>query len=551
MNQLKFIAGAKEEIPAKYLDQLFALMLANYKEILKNDPYLIENYSIIHTQLFGIIIEDTTKYFAIQNCYFNTSAGISIRNVANHTTKIINNTCVPRSFFNPPGISIQNSYFCTIEDNLCVGKTVGISLYNSSGSILKNNTCNLNDDGFYINYNSNITLIDNSCNNNEVDFNIEDTTNSTLRNNFCNNSEKAISFKRYCYNITVINNILINSGLFIESLNINNCLSYYFNNNSINDKLLGFFTNLNGAVFSESLYGQLFFINCSNLVISNQKLTDRASSLVLLGCNNSVITGNNCSRNLEYQGGIFLDQCFNCSLLSNVCNRNAIGIGISDSTEIYLRNNLCMDNSFMGISSGSSSVIELTENTCNYNMFGIYISNYYETSLFTNNTCTNNYFGIWIIGGYSLIINDICIISSNTLSNNDYFGMQLERADNNVIVFNEISINGNYGIRLVDGSNNNKIHHNNFSSNSHPSNSQGYDSGYNNTWYDAEAQEGNYWSDWSGSGSYAIDGSAGSVDLYPLGGTITTTQVNLSILIPFLILIPWVIKMKSKKKKEK
>ncbi|MHA1200750.1 MAG: hypothetical protein ACTSQF_15630 [Candidatus Heimdallarchaeaceae archaeon] len=44
MKQLKFIAGTKEEIPAKYLDQLFVLMLANYKEILIVEPPEVEYF---------------------------------------------------------------------------------------------------------------------------------------------------------------------------------------------------------------------------------------------------------------------------------------------------------------------------------------------------------------------------------------------------------------------------------------------------------------------------------------------------------------------------
>ncbi|MHA1123604.1 MAG: GNAT family N-acetyltransferase, partial [Candidatus Heimdallarchaeota archaeon] len=44
MNQLKFISGSKEEIPAKYLNQLFNLMQVNYVEILKDEPAEIEYY---------------------------------------------------------------------------------------------------------------------------------------------------------------------------------------------------------------------------------------------------------------------------------------------------------------------------------------------------------------------------------------------------------------------------------------------------------------------------------------------------------------------------
>ena len=65
MNQLKFIAGTKEEIPAKYLDQLFVLMLANYKEILKDDPPEIEYYR--KTWSLGVSSEQKLIYVLVIN----------------------------------------------------------------------------------------------------------------------------------------------------------------------------------------------------------------------------------------------------------------------------------------------------------------------------------------------------------------------------------------------------------------------------------------------------------------------------------------------------
>jgi len=137
--------------------------------------------------------------------------------------------------------------------------------------------------------------------------------------------------------------------------------------------------------------------------------------------------------------------------------------------------------------------------------------------------------------------------TNNTCENNEY-GMTLQSAENNLIFSNEFRNNNDYGVYLYSSCHNNIIHHNIFYNNSQYLGSQGYDSGTNNIWYDAEAHEGNYWSDWSGSGSYAIAGTADSVDLYPLGGTHTTTQVNLLLFLPMVFSIPIFIKMKLRRK---
>ena len=43
-------------------------------------------------------------------------------------------------------------------------------------------------------------------------------------------------------------------------------------------------------------------------------------------------------------------------------------------------------------------------------------------------------------------------------------------------------------------------------------------------WYDTVLNEGNYWSEYEGSGSYAINGSAGNTDPYPIGLSYDLTQ---------------------------
>lgn len=120
-----------------------------------------------------------------------------------------------------------------------------------------------------------------------------------------------------------------------------------------------------------------------------------------------------------------------------------------------------------------------------------------------------------------------CYIASNNITDNNYQGINIRYSHFNTITDNLIADSSQHGVALVGTSNHNVIHHNNFLDNSKEDTyridgeprgaltSQGFDEGYNNTWCDITKEEGNWWSDYSGSGSYAIDGPSNSVDQYP------------------------------------
>ena len=81
------------------------------------------------------------------------------------------------------------------------------------------------------------------------------------------------------------------------------------------------------------------------------------------------------------------------------------------------------------------------------------------------------------------------------------------------------------------------LHHNSFIDNNLIGTSQAYDRGANNLWYDAKKKKGNYWSDWNKTGSYSIDGSADSFDLYPLNKIPKKINFNYLMIFPAVILI--------------
>lgn len=121
-----------------------------------------------------------------------------------------------------------------------------------------------------------------------------------------------------------------------------------------------------------------------------------------------------------------------------------------------------------------------------------------------------------------------CHIASNNLTNNNYQGINIRYSNYNTITGNIIANTSQHGVALVGPSRFNIIHHNHFIDNGEEETyridgeergeltSQGFDEGSNNTWYDDATEEGNWWSDYSGTGLYSIDGPSNSTDPYPI-----------------------------------
>ena len=142
--------------------------------------------------------------------------------------------------------------------------------------------------------------------------------------------------------------------------------------------------------------------------------------------------------------------------------------------------------------------------------------------LVLNNTCSG-----FIVGLHTNYA-DRCIFQYNNFSYNTYYGLNIRFSDDCLITRNTVVGNGGHGISLIRDSTGNMVYNNTMARNggigsyewdyiySYTISSQGCDEGRGNMWYDEETQTGNKWSDYSGEGEYLLDGSAGSVDKYPL-----------------------------------
>lgn len=177
----------------------------------------------------------------------------------------------------------------------------------------------------------------------------------------------------------------------------------------------------------------------------------------------------------------------------------------------------------------------------------------------TDNECSN------FAQAIHLNIANDCLIKGNSIRSCNYQGINIRYSQRNEISYNIIEDTAQHGVAIVGTSYDNIIYQNSFCNNSKEEeylidgertgeiNSQGYDEGTNNTWYDEETKTGNRWTDYEGRGTYAIDGPANSEDKYPMiysADESASTGYNTLIVIGITCISFSVIRIRRKKKRE-
>ncbi len=237
------------------------------------------------------------------------------------------------------------------------------------------------------------------------------------------------------------------------------------------------------------------------------------------------------------------------SIINNTCLNYGGGVSIRNSYNVTICNNSCLDN-MVGITLYKSHFSILDQNTVrNWGM----VLDYSYLLQVTNNTCING--SIWLRNSPSSILrNNSCtgsaqmdgsiqvdksdnskitynhckkgnilledlnsvLVDHNIVQEHSFAGIRLVNAKNCTLTWNALIANQYGGIELNGDTNNLLIHHNAVAMTGNTNNSQAIDNGFNNSWYDSTTQKGNYWRDYSGNGTYFIDGDAKTNDSYPL-----------------------------------
>ena len=456
---------------------------------------------------------------------------------------ISNNTCNS----NKDSINLYNSNNNVIQNNSCSDGICGIEFERSNDNILSNNTCDKNDIGIVISHSANTTITNNTCDKNDIGLLISYSSNNIItNNNYDDNNESAIImewsnnntmslcnvtnnrvganikmsenctvenstfYSNTVYGIdiensvnhTMLNNIMTGCGFHISGRTLIEYNSHIIANNSVNNGPLYYLTNQNGSQIPDGAK-QIMIINCTNVTISDQNLSDVDVGTLLAYSSSNIIQNttyqnntygivlqntssynkilNNTYTNNTY--GIHLASSSHSNvIMSNNCSYNTYGLSVSHSNNNTIRCNNYSNNDY-GILISYSTAERVENNTCIFNTHhGIYTYYSHNNSIINNTANNNSNYGLFIqrsdrnritnnsiisnsIRGISLYYSDSNVIINNTCRWNGGSGIYSEHANYNIILNNTFS-NQTYGI-AGDSSSNNRIEYNIFSSHSY------------------------------------------------------------------------------------
>lgn len=366
----------------------------------------------------------------------------------------------------------------------------GIAVYSSFNHIYNNNISE-NGQGILLSRNTNNNSITNNFFYNNTWFggspsygygiSMSETTNDNIiSNNYFYNNHYGILF-RGSRNI-ISDNQFYKDGIYTYDPGYDNVLS----NNMVNDKPFVYLYGGSDQTI-DGYAGQICLVNCDNIVVKNNEISNVVSAVTLLNSHNCKIFENEFSETLNECIAVIDSD-------NNEIQRNNILENKKGDAFIILRsdNNLIKENNMqkskwgMLISKSHYNTIDGNNFIKNTRRSGIYASYISNTVFINNNISENRYDGVFIKdsedcefknnifynnGKYNyeycgIYVYGICknfLIENNLFDSNYKYGVLLYFSDN-IEVKNNIFINNDIGLS-VHHSNKNLITKNNFINN--------------------------------------------------------------------------------------
>ena len=408
--------------------------LASFGAGTENDPFFIANLqlSMIEEEVM-IDISNTDAHFVLFNCRIyleKVYVAIIMTNVSNGVIEdceisgagIILNRC-----------NRTDVLGCTISDSRF---EMGIEVSYSEDISLVGNTVNDCSAGFFIIGSENVRVEANHIfDNDHAGIDIYLVGNVTVRDNVLENNGVILSLWGAGYN-----GHSIEGSQYID-------VPYNIENNTVNGKPIGFFHEMIGSTIEGDTFGQVIFLNCSDVDIIGGTLTNTSIGFQAHFSRNCTIRDATISNNTNL--GMYVYRSNFTSIEDCDIYQNVVGVLLEDSNQTRVVNNTISDNELVGVS--------------------VHYSNE-------------------------------CMIQGNSISHNRD-GISLSTSSDCLVISNEILRNTLFGISVTDGSHQNTIYGNAIGWNVL---SNARDEAGSNFW-DNGVDQGNSWSDYFGFGEYLID----------------------------------------------
>ncbi|MHA1968318.1 MAG: right-handed parallel beta-helix repeat-containing protein, partial [Candidatus Hodarchaeales archaeon] len=294
---------------------------------------------------------------------------------------------------------------------------------NSTNPTISRNIVKNNSDGIYLRNIISCEISDNIIEKNSLNGIVIDRSNdcNVTGNNLVLNGVGINS--RTCIFNKISNNTLVGQGLYIEGHELLHYSHNTIENNSVNEKPLIYWINVSKKEIPTA--GQIFLINCEDIIIDNQNLSSASIGLFAFECSNITLTNSEINKNV--QSAIIFQKTDRGMIINNSFNFNRHAIDIEDIDEFEITNNIITNNSEGGITLRGSNDVG-------------------SQRIIRGNTVINSSNGIDISDSSD------CTISNNVLINNSESGIEIRYCHNHIITNNRVEYSK--GIE-IDGSANN------------------------------------------------------------------------------------------------
>ncbi len=247
----------------------------------------------------------------------------------------------------------------------------------------------------------------------------------------------------------------------------------------------------------------------NNILIENERgiLVENSSNCIIT--NNEIYVYRPADRFGTQKRGIVIEDSDNIYVMSNYFRKLAYGIKVLFCNDIILSNNTFDSLTHIDIELLNCTQSQITNSQSSNN--GILFINL----IYSNENSVFNCTSMESSNSMRIDSSNFNSVLNNTFLKNFSGITILGENQENLILYNEFINCTNEGVSITDGDSN-IIHHNSFFYNNLGDSSQAEDNGINNSWFDIDLSEGNFWNGWNVSLPYLISGSANSTDPFPL-----------------------------------
>jgi len=267
------------------------------------------DYPVVNARGGGSAVTLTADGITVEG--FNVTNSGDLWNTAGIRVFSKNNNITGNNVYrNRYGIRLYNSSNNALTGNNASNNVFGIALSSSRNNAITDNTVSNKWHGIDLSSSSNNNSItSNKVSNNDDGIHLYDSSNNNaIKGNAIYNNCDGICIASSSGNNAITGNTFVNDGLFISSSYQN-----MVENNTVNGKPLTYLEDASDTKVADA--GPVILVNCNNITVENQDLSNTSVGVALLKTEYSIISNNIMSNNSRK--GIYLSSSSNNFIINN------------------------------------------------------------------------------------------------------------------------------------------------------------------------------------------------------------------------------------------